>query len=196
MNSPLSAQALDQLFVQARSTHHFQARPVSEDTIRQLYALLKWGPTAFNGQPGRYLFIHSAEARQKLLPALSSGNRDKTAAAPLTVVLAYDPGFHQHLPQQFPGYDAKGFYDGLPQLIEPHARTNASLQAGYLILAARALGLDAGPMAGFDAAAVDAAFFPEGQWRSLLLVNLGYGVHDGQPPRGPRLDFEQAAAIV
>ncbi|MBA4710412.1 malonic semialdehyde reductase [Aquitalea aquatica] len=196
MSSPLSAQALDQLFVQARSTHHFQARPVTEDTIRQLYALLKWGPTAFNGQPGRYLFIHSAEARQKLLPTLSSGNRDKTAAAPLTVVLAWDPAFHQHLPEQYPAYDAKGFYDGLPQLIEPHARTNASLQAGYLILAARALGLDAGPMAGFDAAAVDAAFFPDGQWRSLLLVNLGYGVRDGQPPRGPRLDFEQAAAIV
>ncbi|RQO78307.1 malonic semialdehyde reductase [Aquitalea sp. FJL05] len=196
MSSQLSVQALDQLFVQARSTHHFQPRPVSEDTIRQLYALLKWGPTAFNGQPGRYLFIHSAEARQKLLPALSSGNRDKTAAAPLTVVLAYDPAFHQHLPGQFPAYDAKGFYDGLPQLLEPHARLNASLQAAYLILAARALGLDAGPMAGFDAAAVDAAFFPDGQWRSLLLLNLGYGVRDGQPPRGPRLEFEQAAAIV
>jgi 3-hydroxypropanoate dehydrogenase len=144
---------------------------------------LKWGPTAFNGQPGRYLFIHSDEARQKLLPALSSGNRDKTAA-PLTVVLAWDPAFHQHLPQQFPAYDAKGFYDGLPQLVEPHARLNASLQAAYLILAARALGLDAGPMAGFDAAAVDAAFFPDGQWRSLLLVNLGYGVTEGLPPRG------------
>jgi nitroreductase len=96
------------------------------------------------------------------------------------------PGLSSASAQQFPAYDAKGFYDGLPQLVEPHARLNASLQAAYLILAARALGLDAGPMAGFDAAAVDAAFFPDGQWRSLLLVNLGYGVTEGLPPRGPR----------
>lgn len=196
MSAILPEAALQQLFVAARSNHRFQDKPVAESTIRQLYELLKWGPTAFNGQPGRYLFIHSDEARQKLLPALSSGNRDKTAAAPLTVVLAWDPAFHQHLPQQFPAYDAKGFYDGLPQLVEPHARLNASLQAAYLILAARALGLDAGPMAGFNAAAVDAAFFPDGQWRSLLVVNLGYGVTEGLPPRGPRLEFEQAAAIV
>jgi len=196
MSHVLSPAVLDQLFGQARSNHHFLEQPVEESTIRQLYDLLKWGPTAFNGQPARYLFIQSAEARQKLLPALSAGNRDKTAAAPLTVVVAFDPAFHQQLPEQFPAYDAKGFYDGLPQLIEPHARTNASLQAAYLILAARSLGLDAGPMAGFDAAAVDAAFFPDGQWRSLLLINLGYGDHAALPARGPRLAFEQAVALV
>ncbi len=196
MSHILPAEALDQLFRQARSLHRFQPRPVGDEVVAELYELLKWGPTAFNGQPGRYLFIKSAEARAKLVPALSPGNQQKTAEAPLTVVVAYDSRFHEHLPSQFPAYDAKGFYDGLPQLVEPHARTNASLQAAYLILAARSLGLDAGPMAGFDPAAVDAAFFPDGRWRSLLVINLGYGEREAIAPRGPRLGFAEVAQIV
>ncbi len=188
--------ALDQLFRQARSIHRFTDQPVSDAEIEALYALLKWGPTAFNGQPGRYVFVRSNEAKARLAPALAGNNREKTLAAPLTVIVAYDSAFHQQLPSQFPAFNAKGFYEQHPQQIEPTARSSATLQAAYLILAARALGLDAGPMAGFDASVVDQAFFADGQYKSLLLVNLGYGVRDGVPPRGPRLAFADVARIV
>lgn len=196
MSAPLSREALAQLFTDARSIHSFSGQPVAEDTIGQLYELLKWGPTAFNGQPARYVFLQSHQARQQLSPALSAGNRDKTLAAPLTVIVAFDTAFHEHLPTQFPAFDAKGFYDNLPHLIEPGARSNATLQAAYLILAARALGLDAGPMSGFDAEAVDRAFFADGRYKSLLLVNLGYGQREGLYPRGPRLAYEDVVSIL
>lgn len=195
MTTALAPQALEQLFTAARSQHNFLARPISDELIEQLYELLKWGPTAFNGQPARYVFLRSASARQQLSPALSAGNRDKTLAAPLTVIVAYDTTFHEHLPSQFPAFDAKGFYDSLPQLIEPGARINASLQAGYLILAARALGLSAGPMSGFDAELVDRTFFADGRYKSLLLVNLGYADGSAPFPRGPRLAFDEVARV-
>jgi 3-hydroxypropanoate dehydrogenase len=196
MSAPLSREALAQLFTDARSLHSFTSQPVSPDTIQQLYELLKWGPTAFNGQPGRYVFLQTHQARQQLSPALSAGNRDKTLAAPLTVIVAYDTAFHEQLPTQFPAFDAKGFYDNLPLLIEPGARSNATLQGAYLILAARALGLDAGPMTGFDAEAVDRTFFADGRYKSLLLVNLGYGQREGLYPRGPRLPYEEVVTIL
>ena len=188
--------SLDQLFRDARSIHTFTDQPVSDDTLHELYALLRLGPTGFNAQPGRYLFIRSPAAKDRLAGALSSGNRDKTLAAPLNVVVAWDSRFHDHLPSQFPAYDAKAFFDGAPDWIEPTARTNATLQAAYLFLAARALGLDVGPMSGFKPAQIDAEFFPDGRYRSLLLANVGYGVRDALPPRGPRLGFDDVASIL
>ncbi|MDR3427491.1 malonic semialdehyde reductase [Silvimonas sp.] len=196
MTAPLESTALDQLFRNARSIHRFTERPVKAATLQQLYDLLKWGPTGFNAQPARYLFVASAQAKAQLEPALSAGNRDKTLSAPVNVIVAYDTRFHEHLPSQFPAYDAKGFFDGAPAWIEPTARTNATLQAGYLFLAARALGLDVGPMSGFKPDVVDAAFFPDGRYKSILLANLGYGDRAELSPRGPRLDFAEVAQVL
>lgn len=187
---------LDLLFREARSTHEFDGRPVDDAVVRELYDLIKLGPTGFNAQPARYLFIRSPEARQRLAPALSSGNRDKTLAAPLNVIVAWDSRFHERLPQQFPAYDAKALFDKAPALIEPAARTNATLQAAYLILAARALGLDAGPMSGFKPELIDDEFFADGRYKALLVMNLGYGVRDRSAGRGPRLTFEEVAEVV
>jgi 3-hydroxypropanoate dehydrogenase len=188
--------ALDQLFGDARTFNRFAERAIDDATIERLYAELRLGPTGFNAQPARFVFIRSAEAKAKLEPALSSSNRQKTIAAPLNVIVAWDTRFHDHLPTQFLAYDARSYFETRPDAVAPAGITNATLQAGYLILAARALGLDVGPMSGFDAAAVDAAFFPAGDAKSLLLLNLGYGLRDGLTPRGPRLDFATAARIV
>ena len=196
MATPLPDAALEQLFTQARSLHRSTDQPVSDAVIESLYELLKWGPTAFNGQPARYVFVRGADAKARLAPTLSGSNRDKTLAAPVTVIVAYDREFHERLPELFPAFDARGVFAKAPELIERSARTSATLQAGYLILAARALGLDAGPMTGFDADAVDQAFFADKRLHSLLLVNLGYGVREGAAPRGPRLAFDEVAHIV
>jgi 3-hydroxypropanoate dehydrogenase len=161
-----------------------------------LYELLKWGPTAFNAQPARYVFVRSAQAKAKLQPALSPGNVAQSLAAPVTVILAQDSRFHEHLPQQFPGYDAKPLFDGNAALTEATASRNSSLQGAYLILAARALGLDAGPQSGFNADAVNQAFFPDGRYRVNFLVNLGVADSAGIFPRGPRLAFDEVAQIV
>lgn len=187
---------LDLLFRDARSIQRFDGRAIPDALLRELYDLLKLGPTGFNAQPARYLFIRSAAGKQRLAPALSSGNRDKTLAAPLNVVVAWDSRFHEHLPEQFPAYDAQAFFNGAPDWIEPTARTNATLQAAYLIVSARALGLDVGPMSGFKPERIDAEFFPDGRYRALLLANLGYGERDGLPGRGPRLTFEQVAELL
>lgn len=196
MSQPLSDHALDQLFREARSLHTFDDRPVSDETLHQLYDLLRLGPTAFNGQPGRYVFVRSAEAKERLAPALSASNRAKTLAAPVTAIVACHMRFYEHLPVLFPAYDARSVFEQSPEHAKQTAERNSMLQAGYLILAARALGLDAGPMAGFDAAHVDRLFFPDGEHHTLLLVNLGYGNRTGLKPRGPRLSFEQAVKLV
>ena len=196
MNQPLDTAALHQLFVQARTFNAFTDQAVSDETIHRLYDLLKWGPTSMNCQPARYLFLRSDAAKAKLLPALSPGNVDKTRAAPVTVVIASDKRFQDQLPTQFAAYDAKPMFDGNPALAETTAFRNSTLQGAYLILAARALGLDCGPMSGFDAAQVNAALFPEGQWQVSFLVNLGYGAPDGVYPRGPRLPFDDVARIL
>jgi 3-hydroxypropanoate dehydrogenase len=196
MPASLPAGALDQLFRQARSVQAFYPEPVDDDIIHQLYDLLKWGPTAFNAQPARFVFLRSPAAKARLAPALSSGNRDKTQAAPVTVIVAWDTRFQEHLPSQFPAYDAKPLFDADPLLAERTAFRNASLQGAYLILAARALGLDAGPMSGFDAARVDAEFFPDGRYRSNFIANLGYGIPESTWPRGPRLAPEVALQIL
>jgi len=194
--SAIEKNAIDQLFLKARSVHTFLPTPVSDETLQQLYTLVRQGPTGFNAQPARFLFIRSDDAKQKLATTLSSNNREKTVAAPVNVIIAFDENFHDQLPEQFPAYDARSFFTSNPEWIEPTARTNATLQAGYLILAARALGLDVGPMSGFAPEKVDELFFKGTHWKSLLLANLGYGDYSDQKPVGPRLGFEQAAKIL
>lgn len=196
MSTILPDAALDQLFRAARTFGSFLPKAVDQATIASLYDLLKWGPTAFNAQPARYVFIQSAEAKARLAPALSAGNRDKTLAAPVTVIVAHDTRFFEHLPEQFPAYDAKPMFVANPAMVEPTAFRNGSLQGAYLILAARALGLDVGPMSGFDAAVLNQEFFPDGQYRVNFIANLGYGDSSALFPRGPRLAFEQAVTVL
>ncbi len=192
----LAPAALEQAFLSARTFNKFRPEPVTDFTLRELYDLLKWGPTSLNSQPGRYLFLRSDAAKQRLKPALSPGNADKTMAAPVVAIVAMDSQFHEHLPEQFPALPAKPMFDGNAALTETTAFRNSSLQGAYLILAARMLGLDCGPMSGFDAAKVNAEFFPDGRWKANFLVNLGYGDASGNHPRGPRLPFETAVRVL
>lgn len=197
MHPTLPADALDQLLRMAR-THNEIGGEVSDDLLRRLYDLLKWGPTTANSCPGRFLFVRSAEAKAKLGPALDEGNYRKTMAAPATVIVSYDLAFYEKMPYLFPHTDAKGWFDAKPEAdLRTICLRNGSLQGAYLILAARALGLDCGPMSGFDNAKVDAAFFAGTTWRSNFLVNLGYGDPAARLfPRSPRLSFDEAARIV
>ena len=192
----LSDQALDQLFRQAHTAHAFQPTPVADDTLKALYDLLKWAPTAFNAQPARYVFVKSTEAKARLVPALSPGNVPQVNSAAVTVIVAQDSRFFEHLPTQFPAYDAKPLFESNAALTESTAFRNSSLQGAYLILAARPLGLDVGVMSGFDAAKVNAEFFADGRWRANFLINLGVADPAGIHPRGPRLAFEEAAQIL
>ena len=188
--------ALDQLFRTARTQNSFQDRPVEDSQLRALYDLLKWAPTSANASPARFVFVKSAEAKQKLAPALSEGNLAKTLAAPVTAIIGFDQDFHEKLPYLFPHTDAKSWFDGPREGRHEAAFRNGTLQGAYLILAARALGLDAGPMSGFDAAKVDEAFFAGTAIKSNFLVNLGYGDPAGVFPRLPRLSFDEAARIA
>jgi nitroreductase len=196
MSSAISDTALDQLFRSARTVNGFKPEAVSDDTVHALYELLKWGPTAFNCQPARYVFLHSMAAKERLLPALSPGNVDKTRNAPLSVIVAYDQRFFEHLPTQFPAYDAKPIYEASPTLANEAAFRNGTLQGAYLILAARALGLDCGPMSGFDAGAVNREFFAGTSYQANFLCNIGYGDPASPYPRGPRLAFDEVAQIL
>lgn len=190
----LPAEALDQLFRTARTYNAFSGE-VSDDTLHKLYDLLKWGPTAANSTPARFVFVKSAEAKAKLGPTLDEGNRDKTLAAPVTVIVAYDQDFHEKLPVLFPHVDAKAWFDGPRDNRYVPSFRNGSLQGAYLILAARALGLDAGPMSGFDNAKLDEAFFKGTATKSNFLVNLGKGDPSSIFPRLPRLGFDEACRI-
>ena len=196
MSDVLADAALDQLFRTARTQNAFQDRPVEDSQLRALYDLLKWGPTAANSTPARFVFVKSAEAKQKLAPALSEGNLAKTLAAPVTVIVGYDVDFHEKLPYLFPHTDAKSWFDGPREGRHEAAFRNGTLQGAYLMMAARALGLDVGPMSGFDYAKVDAAFFAGTAIKSNFLVNLGYGDPTGVFPRLPRLSFDEAARIA
>lgn len=196
MSHALDAAALDQLFRTARTQNAFLDKPVPESLLKELYDLVKWGPTAANTTPARFVFVTSKEAKDKLAPALSEGNLAKTMAAPVTVIIGFDLDFHEKLPYLFPHADAKAWFDGPQEGREAAALRNMSLQAAYLILAARALGLDAGPMTGFDAAQVDQAFFAGTSIRADILVNLGQGDPASIYPRSPRLPFDEAARIV
>ena len=194
----LDAHALDVLFREAHSTHAF-TEPVTDEQIRALYELMKWGPTAFNMQPGRFVFVRSKEAKEKLAPALSPANLEKTMQAPVTAIVAYDLRFYENLPKTFPHRpEANKAFMGDEKLAhaERTALRNSSLQGAYMIIAARALGLDCGPMSGFDNAKVDAAFFADGRWKSNFLCNLGRADRAKVIPRNPRLTFEEACRIA
>ena len=194
-DSVLDPPALDQLFRQARTYNAFSGE-VGDDTLRQLYDLLKWGPTTANICPARFVFVKSAEAKARLGPALDEGNYKKTMAAPAVVIIGYDMAFYEKSPVLFPHTDSKSWFDGKPEAaLETIALRNGSLQGAYLILAARALGLDCGPMSGFDNARVDAAFFAGTPIRSNFLVNLGRGDRGSIFPRSPRLSFDEACRI-
>ena len=192
----LDDKSLDVIFRKARTQNGFTGA-VTDDQLRALYELLKWGPTTMNTQPARFVFLRSKEAREKLRPALSPGNLDKTMAAPVTVIVAFDLHFYEFLPRTFPNNpNAKGIFQGKDATNEIVCLRNGSLQGAYLIVAARALGIDTGPMSGFDNAKVDAAFFPDGRWKSNFLCNLGKGDPAKIFPRNPRLTFEEACRIL
>ena len=195
----LPSASLSQLFHDGRSNHAFDGRPVSDETVRELYELVKLAPTANNSHPSRFVFVRSQEAKQRLAPALPEGNLAKTMKAPLTVIVAVDPGFPQHMGLLAPGrgeaFAAR--FAGMPEDKRQLFLTqNAGIESGVLIMAARSLGLDAGPMAGFDKDTVDAAFFAESGWKSQLLVNLGYGDRSAIHPRLPRLPFDVGARVL
>ena len=193
MTGRLDAAALDQLFLQARTFRAWQPREVSDSTLKELVDLMKMGPTASNSLPARLIFVKSKEAKERLKPHLSEGNRDKTMAAPVCAIIGYDLKFYEHVPKGMQPLDG---FAGKADRIQVATLRNGSLQGAYLIMAARALGLDAGPMSGFDNAGVDAAFFAGTDIRSNFLCNIGYGDGSGMRPRGPRFAFAEMAEIV
>lgn len=195
MPAQLSEQTLDQLFRAARTYHGFLDRPIDNATLQALYHLTKWGPTAANSLPLRITFARSAQAKEKLTAALNPGNIAKMRSAPVTAILGCDHQFYEYLPRLYPATDARSWFAGKPVAIEQEARRSATLQAGYLILAARALGMDCGPMGGFDQNKVDEVFFANTQIKSFLLVNLGYGDPEKIFPRGPRFEFDEVCTI-
>ena len=195
-HTSISQEAIDQLFLEARTHNGWLDRPVSEETLRQLYDIARWAPTALNAQPARFVFLHTRAARERLAPALLGGNVDKTLAAPVTVIVASDSRFYEHLPRLFPAYDARSAFEANAEMAAEAAFRNSSLQGAYLLLAARAVGLSAGPMSGFDADKVNAEFFPDGRYRVNFLINLGYGDLSKVYPRNPRLSFEEAAQLL
>ena len=197
MSEKLAETALDQLFRTARTYNAFLPKEVTDEQLHALYELAKFGPTSANSSPMRVVFVKSAEAKEKLKPFLSEGNRAKTMAAPVTAIVANDHAFHEYLPRLFPHADARSWFAGNQPHIDTTAFRNATLQGAYLIIAARALGLDCGPMSGFDNAGVDQAFFAGTTIKSNFLINIGYGDASRDLfPRNPRLSFEEACRIA
>lgn len=187
---------LDQLFRTARTRNAWRPEPVSEAVLRELYELLKWGPTSANLTPGRFLFLASEAAKARIAPFLSSNNRAKSLTAPVIAIIAYDLAFAEHAPRLFPHAPGVKDWFGDPAVAHETALRNGSLQGAYLIMAARSLGLDCGPMSGFDAKGVDAEFFAGTTWRSNFLCNLGYGSDEHLHARLPRLSFEEACRVL
>jgi 3-hydroxypropanoate dehydrogenase len=188
---------LDLLFREARTHNKFADEPVTDETLHALYEILKFGPTSANSSPARFLFLRTKEAKERLAPALSSGNLAKTMAAPVTVIVAYDPKFHEKLPKLFPhNPDAQSWFTSNDALAATTAFRNGTLQGAWLIMAARALGLDTGAMSGFDNDKVDKEFLADRGWRSNFLVNLGRGDWEGVFARSPRLDFDEACVML
>jgi 3-hydroxypropanoate dehydrogenase len=181
------------IFREARTFSHWQARPVPEDMVEASFALACLGPTSGNCQPMRLVLVRSPQAKERLLPCVSSGNYEKVRTAPITAIVAYDLEFFELLPRLYPHTDARGWFTSNPALVEETGLRNSSLQGAYFILALRAQGLDCGPMSGFDAAKVDAAFFPDRGWRTNFLLNIGYGDRGTLRPRLPRLSFDEVA---
>ena len=197
MAEPISREALDQIFLEARTHNRWLDRPVDEAQLRRLVKIMETGPTAANSLPARILFVQSEAAKRRLDPLLDKGNRAKTMQAPVCGIIGYDLRFHERLVQTFPhNKGARGWFEGNAAKIQDTALRNSSLQGAYFIVAARALGLDAGPMAGFDNAGVDREFFPDGQVKSNFLCAIGYGDKSVLMPRLPRLSFDEIAKII
>lgn len=193
---PLDDEVIAQLFLEARTYNSWSDRSLDESTIRRLYELAAIGPTAANSNPARFLFITSAAGRERLRPHINPGNLDKTMTAPCCVIVAYDTMFYELMPQLFPSRNLRATFEGKDALIEDLARRSSTLQGAYLLLAARALGLDTGPMSGFNQETLERDFFPDGRWKANFLCNIGYGTDEGLYPRNPRLDFDQACRIL
>jgi 3-hydroxypropanoate dehydrogenase len=209
VSEQLDKTGLDLLFRNARTFNAWSDKPVSDELLKQLYDLMKWGPTSANCCPARILFLRTPEAKQRLLPALAPGNVDKTMSAPVTAIIGYDGKFYEQLPKLFPHADARAWFADTPELAEVTARRNSSLQGAYFIMAARALGLDCGPLSGFDQSKVDHEFFPaesrpdfeyeyfpDSHIKTNFLCNLGYGDRSQLFPRSPRLDFDEACKLL
>jgi 3-hydroxypropanoate dehydrogenase len=196
MSAVLDDSALDLLFREARTRNAWSDQPVSDDEIRRIYDLLKFGPTSANGSPARFVWVKSDAAKARLHPLLSPGNQAKVAQAPVTVIIGYDMDWHEKLPELFPHAPGMKDYFGDPVARELHGLRNSSLQGAYLILAARAVGLDAGPMSGFDNAGVDKEFFAGTNIKSNFITSLGHGTDENLFPRSPRLSFETANTIL
>lgn len=196
MSERIGQTALSQLFLDARTHNAWQERELPDGLLRELVDVLKMGPTSANCSPARFVFVKSKEAKKRLEPFLDEGNRAKTMAAPACAIIGYDLTFYESLPTLFPQADARSWFAGKPKHIETTAFRNGSLQGAYLILAARALGLDCGPMSGFDNAGVDREFFAGSEIKSNFLCNLGYGDPKGLRPRNPRLAFDEMARVV
>lgn len=196
MRQLIPIESQKQLFTEARTVHAFEAHAMSDAHIKEIYELFKWGPTAFNAQPGRYVFIRSEAAKERLLPALSPGNVPQVKSASLTVVVAFDTLFYEHLPGLYPAIDAKPFFENKPLVTEVAALRNSSLQGGFLITAVRSLGWDCGAMSGFDPTKVNAEFFPDGRYKANFLLNIGVADSAGIYTRGPRLAFEDVVQII
>ncbi|MEZ5854015.1 MAG: malonic semialdehyde reductase [Hyphomicrobiaceae bacterium] len=197
MTSHLGQEALNQLFLEARTHNAWQKKDVPDSVLKELVDILKWGPTSANCQPVRIRFVKSAAAKERLSPSLSSGNREKTMAAPVCAIIAHDLRFYEYLPRLFPhNQDARTWFEGNEAVVQATAMRNGTLQGAYFMMAARALGLDVGAMSGFDNAGVDKEFFPEGHIKSNFLCNVGYGDPAGLFDRSPRPAFDDIAAIL
>lgn len=195
-DTPLPASAQEQIFIEARTRNGWLDKPVTDEQIEAIYDLMKWGPTSANCQPARILFLRSQEAKDKLKPFLMEGNQEKAMEAPVVAIIGHDLEFYEELPEQFPHTDAKAWFVGNDALIEETAFRNGTLQGAYLMVAARMMGLDCGPMSGFDKAGVDEAFFAGTTVKSNWICNIGYGSDKDLFPRSPRLAFEKAASLL
>ena len=192
----LDDRSLDIIFREAHTHSNWLDKPVSDALLHQIYDLMKWAPTSANCCPARFVFVRSAEAKQRLLPLMAPGNVEKTRTAPVTVIVGYDMEFYEKLPKLYPPADARSWFAGNQPLIDTTAFRNGTLQGAYLLIAARALGLDAGPMSGFDNEKVDQEFFAGTKVKSNFVINLGYGDSSKLFPHSPRLPFEEAAQIL
>ncbi len=195
-STSIDDKSLDTLFRNARTYYAWQDRPVSVELLHEIYNLLKLGPTSANSSPARIIFLTTAEAKERLLPSLAPLNVEKSRSAPVVAIIAYDLEFYEHLPKLFPHADAKSWFVGNEQMVNDTAFRSSTLQGAYFMLAARALGLDCGPMSGFNADALNAEFFPDGKFKVNFICNLGYGDGSKLYPRNPRLDFDEACQIL
>ena len=194
--STIDAASLNQLFLNARSVNGFTAQPVPLDLLKEVYEIAKFGATSMNTQPARYVFLTTPHAKSRLAPALAPGNVDKTSSAPVTVIIAKDTRFFEHMPNIWHGPNAREMFEGNTPMAQGTATRGTTLSGAYFMIAARAMGLDCGPMSGFDTAKVNAEFFPDGRYQVDFLLNLGYADHSKEFPRNPRLSFEQVATVL